>query len=266
MTQPTLATSDAPPFNGYRAAAAQAPAPRPVPRKQGLSFLFHAPPKAGKSTIADSGPRPRLILDVEGTSFWTPSRKIYWDPAREPVPYADGSWDSCIVLVREAKTVAEVYRVLNSGRHPFNSLSIDSVTEVQQRIIDDLVGTKKVERDNWGHLLRVVTTMTRQFRDLIIHPVKPVWSVSFVAGTHWRDNKWRPLVQGQAQDFLPYYVDIEGYINAQPDGQRVMLIGPHPQYETGERVGGRLPYDLPLAYTGRPGWTIEAMLQQVLSA
>jgi hypothetical protein len=240
-----------------------APAPQ-----QGLSFLIHADAKAGKSTLADSGPRPRLILDIEGTSIWTPSRKTRWEPMRGAPPIWDGTWDSCIVMVRDVQTVEQVYRVLNSGRHPFQSLSIDSLTELQQRIIDAMAGKRKIERDQWGAILRTISSMTREFRDLITHPTHPLWSVSFVAGTHYdrQLTKWRPLIQGQSQDFLPYYVDIEGYIHANPDNTRDLLIGPHPNYETGERVGGRLPYAMRLAYPGVPGYTVEDMLRQVLAA
>ncbi len=239
---------------------------------------MHAPAKAGKSTFGDSGPQPRLILDIEGTAVWTPSRKTEWNP-RQGAPPQQGTrvtagygqpsvvpdWETCLVMVRDATTIAEAYRVLNSGRHPFNSMSVDSLTEGQQRVIDNEVGIKKVERDNWGHLLRVMGLLVRQHRDLLIHPAKPLWSVTFIAGTHMRDGKWRPLVQGQLQDYLPYYVDVEGYLNANPDGTRDLLIGPHPQYETGERVGGRLPYAPRIGYPGRvDGWSIEAMLAQVL--
>jgi hypothetical protein len=251
----------------YTPQSQQVSAPAQQQRKhQGLSFLIHAPAKSGKSTTADSGPPPRLILDVENTAFWTPSRKVYWNPMTQQMPPVDGSWDSCIVLVRDVRTIERVYQILNSGQHPFNSLSVDSVTEMQQRIIDERVGIKKVERDDWGHLLRMVSSTVRQFRDLITHPVKPLWSVSFVAGTSEYKGKWRPMVQGQARDFLPYYVDLLGYIHANQDGTRDMLIGPHPQFETGERVGGRLPNVLRLAYPGKvQGWTIEDMLKQVLS-
>jgi len=247
--------------------AAAPPQPPQHQRKaQGLSFLFHAPAKSGKSTVADSGPVPRLIMDIEGTAYWTPSRKIYWDPTREQVPQYDGSWDSCLALCKDVRTMERVYQILNSGQHPFNSLSVDSVTEMQQRIIDERVGIKKVERDEWGHLLRMVSTTVRQYRDLITHPTHPLWSVSFVAGTAPREGKWRPLVQGQVGNFLPYYVDILGYVNANPDETRDLFIGPQLNYETGERVGGRLPPVLRLGYPGRvQGWTIEDMLRQVLS-
>lgn len=235
-------------------------------RLQGISLLVHGPAKYGKSSLADSGPKPGVILDVEGTSYWTPSRKIYWDPKRETPPYPDGSWDSAIVLAREASDVFGLYRILNSGQHWFKSCSIDSVTEVQQRVIDDLTGGKSMDQAKWGTLLRQISTMTRQYRDLITHPTNPLWTVSFTAGTHMRDGRWRPLVQGQSQDFLPYYVDLLGYLNALPDGRRQLLIGPHPLYETGERVGGRLPYDLLIGYGDKyPGYTMESMLRQVLS-
>lgn len=233
---------------------------------QGLSLLVHAPAKFGKSTLADSGPVPRLILDIEGTSYWTPSRKIFWDPMRETPPVPDGSWDSCIVITKDLRTIDRVYQVLNSGQHPFNSLSVDSVTEYQQRIIDEKVGVKKVERDEWGYLLRQVSSDVRKFRDLITHPTHRLWSVSFVAGTSQYNGKWRPLVQGQVGNFLPYYVDLLGYLHANADNTRDLLIGPHPQFETGERVGGRLPYSLRIGYPGRvPGWTLEDMVRQVLT-
>lgn len=249
-------------------------------RHQGLSFLLHADAKAGKSTLADSGPRPRLIMDIEGTSFWTPSRKIYWDPMREQPPQPDtrltagygqpsvtDAWESCIALIRQADEIDAVYRVLNSGRHPFNALSVDSVTEMQQRVIDKLQpGTGKVDRDQWGVILRKITSMVRAYRDLITHPVKPLWSVSFVAGTTYYNGKWRPMVQGQSKDYLPYYVDVLGYIHANPDQTRDLLIAPHPQYETGERVGGRLPPYMRLGYPGRvEGYSVESMIRQVLS-
>lgn len=230
---------------------------------QGLTCLFHGDAKAGKSSVADSGPIPRLIIDVEGSAIWTPSRKIGWQPDRQPPPPYDGSWDSCLVYVRDADTINRIYEVLFSGRHPFNSVSIDSVTEFQQRIIDKLAGTKQMEQKHWGSLLRQAMHTTRAFNDLRWHPTHPIWSISMVAGTEFRDGKWRPLLQGAAKAFLPYQPDILGVIFAQPDGGRNLWIGPHPLYETGERVGGRLPMSMPLAYPGRQGWTVDAMVRQV---
>jgi hypothetical protein len=245
---------------------------------RGLSFLVHGHAKAGKSTFADSGPRPTVILDVEGTSIWTPSRKTEWNPLRETVPdpgrhltagYGQPSitpgWESAMVIARDAETTWTLYQILNTGRHPFNSVSVDSVTEVQQREIDDLTKGKAMGREQWGELLRYVNRMTRMYRDLITHPVKPLWSVAMTAGTHQVQGRWRPLLQGASQDYLPYYVDLLGYLNARQDGVRELLTGPHPSYETGERIGGRLPFSMQIGDgVNHQGYTITTMLQQVL--
>jgi hypothetical protein len=247
---------------------------------RGLSALVHGLAKSGKSTFAASVPAPRVILDAESGSFWAAGRTIDWNPIREPTPQPPGrhltagygqpsmtpEWESAMVVVHEAETVGRTLNVLKSGLHPFNGLSMDSITEVQQRIIDHLAGTQQLSQQQWGALLRQVTGVTRQFRDLITNPVKPLWGICFIAGTHLdqKMNKWRPLLQGGSSDFVPYYPDILGYLGAMPDGNRQMLIGPHPNYETGERVGGRLPYSLQIGDANHPGYTFQTMLMQVL--
>jgi len=230
--------------------------PLPLPYYQGLTFMIHGRSKAGKSCLADSGPIPRLMMDVEGQGLWTPST---WD----------GSWETCRVICREARVIHAAKKVLDSGNHPFNSASVDSVSEMQQRYIDELKGTRPMEIQDWGYVLRHVTSLTRSWRDLIVHPVKPLWSVSFVAGTHWNDKikKWAPLVQGSSQDFLPYYVDVLGYLDISQDNvSRYLTIGPNPWWETGERLGGRLPFQMQIGYQpwNLPGYSVEAMLTQVL--
>jgi hypothetical protein len=243
--------------------------PLPLPYYQGLTFMIHGRSKAGKSCLADSGPIPRLMMDVEGQGLWTPSRKIEWNPLQQSVPTWDGSWETCRVICREARVIHAAKKVLDSGNHPFNSASVDSVSEMQQRYIDELKGTRPMEIQDWGYVLRHVTSLTRSWRDLIVHPVKPLWSVSFVAGTHWNDKikKWAPLVQGSSQDFLPYYVDVLGYLDISQDNvSRYLTIGPNPWWETGERLGGRLPFQMQIGYQpwNLPGYSVEAMLTQVL--
>lgn len=248
--------------------------------QQGLSALVHGGPKVGKSTFAASVPAPRLILDAESGSAWTAGRKIRWEPMREQVPQPPGThltagygqpsitpqWETCLVRVHDADVARQAYRVLSSGMHPFWGLSMDSLTEVQQRLMDSLAGQKQMSRENWGALLRQVNGMIRQYRDLITHPVRPLWGMVLICGTHLRDGKWRPLLQGGSQDFVPYYVDILGYLAAMPDGTRQMLIGPHPEFETGERVGGRLPYALTIGDARHPGYNMQSMIQQVITS
>jgi AAA domain len=215
----------------------------------GLSFLIHGPSKTGKSSLADTAPAPRLVLDAEGGngSRWTPSKKTTWDPNRDNPPEVDGSWDTCIVNVRDYQTVQRAFDWLNSGAHPFKSVTIDSVSETQQRAIDALRGTDPMQTQDWGTLLRQMSKLIRDFRDLINHPTNPMSAVLFIAMTRQDGSGCHvPYVQGQLATVLPYQVDVLGYLTRVPDPNqpgvlhRYLMLQPDPGYLSGERVGGRL--------------------------
>lgn len=211
----------------------------------GISMIVHGPKGAGKSYLGDTTPAPRLVLDAEMGSRFTPSRKKFWNPLTEKVPENDGTWDSCLVTVREYRAVEKAYEWLNTGQHPFRSVVVDSISEVQQRLADSLKGDHPLELRDWGEMLRKASLLIRNLRDLVTHPVKPLDAVLFIAMTSQRqDGTWFPFVQGQLKVTLPYYVDLLTYLAAVPqeDGSSVhrLLVGPVQGYATGERVGGRL--------------------------
>ena len=218
-----------------------------------LSAIVHGDSKVGKSWFGDTTPAPRLCLDAEGGVDWTPSIKTEWDPMSSPPPVADGTWETCIVRVHNFVVLEQVRQWLKSGQHPFKSVTMDSVSEVQQRCIDHIAGVEQMRTQDWGELLRKMSAMVREFRDYTLHPTNPLESVIIIAMSKQDNNgKWRPDAQGQLYNKLPYYFDLVGYLFVQPLPQeqlvqggptsiRRMLCVPHPQFEAGERLGGRLP-------------------------
>lgn len=256
------------PYQAVPQAVAAQVAYRPPQLAQGVSWLVHGASKSGKSELGDTTPAPRLVLDAEGGSRWTRSPKTVWEPAMSPPPAPDGTWESCLVYVRTHHDVLAAERWLRSGQHPFNSVVMDSVSEVQQRYMDSIAGSGQMQQKDWGELLREVSAMVRRFRDLIIHPTHPLWCVFLIAMTKEYKNtgRWRPLLQGAAQDYIPYYVDVCGYIWAEPNQTRHLITGPHPQFETGERVGGRLPYEITgnNRVPGMEGPDVSSMIQSIL--
>jgi AAA domain-containing protein len=211
----------------------------------GFSLLVYGESKAGKSWLGDTAPAPRLVLDAEGGSRFTPSKKVTWNPALDPPPEPDGSWETCIVAVNDFATIARCYDWLASGQHPFESVVIDSISETQQRAVDSIAGVAAMQVQDWGTLLRQVSDVIRKFRDLLTNPVKPLQTVVFIAMIKDKNGKRWPLVQGSLADFLPFYVDAVGYLFTErniEDGQliRRLLVSPHEQYLAGERLGGRL--------------------------
>lgn len=215
---------------------------------RGLSLLVHGGPKAGKSWLGDTTPAPRLVLDAEAGSRFTTSRKRDWNPVMEAPPVADGTWDTALVSVREYDVMKRAFEWLNSGQHPFKSVVMDSISEIQQRCVDNIAGVDPMQTQNWGTLLREMSKLVRGYRDLLTHPTNPLEAVVLIAMSRTVEGgRQVPYVQGQLATTLPYYIDVVGYITNSADEQglphRYLMIQTDPRWLTGERVGGRLgPY------------------------
>lgn len=206
-----------------------------------LSAVIHAESGVGKSWLVDTLPKPSLVLDAEGGSRFTPSRKILWNPLTEAPPEADGTWDTCVVIVQQYRVMTQVEQWLASGKHPFVSLGLDSLTEIQKRCLDDIAGTDQPDQQDWGALLRHMEDLVRKMRDLTFHPVKPLDAVAILALTHHRDGRFRPMVKGQLELTLPGFVDLVGYLYPEADEtgglHRRLLIQPvNPQFLVKDRT------------------------------
>ncbi len=227
----------------------------------GVTFLIHGFSKHGKSWLGDTTPGPRLVLDAETGSRFTPSRKILWDPTRDRPPKADGTWDTAIVPVRQFRTMSKAYEWLLAGDHDFESVVLDSLSEVQTKILDDLTGINAPKMQDYGQLLRISTDLIRKFRDLVTHPTRPLQCVMMITMTKLgQDNIYRPLLIGQLASVAPYLVDCEGFMVKAPqeDGSIVyrLLTGTFQGYETGDRLGGQLG-----EYTDNP--RIEDLIKKI---
>jgi len=215
-------------------------------------MMVYGGSKVGKSTFAVTSPYPRLMLDVEGGHRFLPIAVKYWDPIREEPPVADGTWDTCVVVVREYDDVIKAYEWLRSGRHQFKSLIIDSISELQVKLFDKLAGSEQIKMQQWGEVLRHMGGFLRDVRDLTSHPTAPLDAIVLTAMAK-QDNKtgqFHPYLQGQLATQAPYFYDLLGAVVTEtvpnPDPTqpayrvRKMLVESTPDYEAGERVQGRL--------------------------
>lgn len=218
---------------------------------QSLSLLVHGRAKTGKSTFASTTPAPRCYIDAEGGVKFLNFRPVEWDPRRYAPPEPSDAWDTAVVRADSYDTVLTAYQWLQSGRHPFRSLAVDSISELQQRLVDKLSGRSQMERQQWGELLRSFIGLMRDFRDLTEHPTNPLDAVVLVAmSRQGEDGMYRPWLQGQSAVVIPYLVDVcaatlvQSYIEPttnQPMQAYRLYIAQNAMYETGERAGGRLP-------------------------
>lgn len=240
--------------------------------RETLCLLVHGEPGAGKSWLGQTTPWPRLVLDAEGGSR-APKRvlpdgrvvrikQITWDPHSQAVPTPgtcpgpalgqktcdhdkdaahDYAWETCRVVVLRFETVQRVYEYLNIGAHPFRSIVLDSLTEIQKRCKDSIrSGDEVLDQRMWGIMLDRMEGLVRAFRDLVFHPVKPIECVVILALTKETNYKFKPAVQGALGISLPGYVDTIGYlvptVNAEGDDEWRMLIRPDDRYEAKDRT------------------------------
>lgn len=209
-----------------------------------LFFLVYGKAKTGKTTLCNSAPGPRLLLDAESGSTFLDSEQVIWDiNAGEQCP-VDGTEEdiTCVVYVHDAATVDKVYGYLDTADHPFKSVILDSVSEIQQRYIDSLVGDKQLRIQDWGEIRRQVTLKLRVFRDLVAHPRKQVHVFATATAHELVDDSGRkritPYLQGSASQSLPYLFDLVTYLYRDPETNAVTLqCGGRAELDTGDRTG-----------------------------
>ena len=216
-----------------------------------LTIMVYGESKVGKSTFAVTAPYPRLMLDVEGGHRFLPINVKYWDPMTQEPPLADGTWDTVVVQVRDYDVVIKAFQWLQSGKHQFKSLIIDSISELQVKCMDNIAGTEQMKMQQWGELLRHMGALLRDLRDLTMHPTQPLEAVVLTAmARKGQDGVYRPYLQGQLAIQAPYFYDILGAVTVEtvpnpdplqpPYKVRRMYVERTPEYEAGERVQGRL--------------------------
>ena len=220
--------------------------------QRSLTVLVYGESGVGKSSFAVTAPYPRLMLDVEAGHRFLPINVKYWNPFLEAPPVPDGIWDTTVVVVHDYNTVNKVYEWLRSGEHMFKSLIIDSISELQVKLFDQIAGEEQVKMQQWGEVLRKMGGLLRNIRDLTTHPTNPLEAVVLTAMAD-KDHSTgvrRPYLQGQLRVQAPYLYDILGALTVEsfqnpdptqpPYKVRRMHVERTQDYEAKERVQGKL--------------------------
>jgi hypothetical protein len=247
-----------------------------------LTALIHGESGVGKSDLADTIPGIRLVLDAEGGSEYTPSwPKQVWNPNFAPPgmpgcePHLQQPAQTVRVVVQEWAAWERVHSWLMSGQHPFTSVILDSLTEIQKRCRDNIRGLEQMQQQHWGQLLIEMETAVRQLRDLAKSPYNPLMNVIILALTDLNKERGRPLAQGSLQVALPGFVDVVGYMYTQTaaDGQslaRMLMVQPYGTYVAKDRTKILTPMlsggtgVIPIRDQNHPelgGWTLFEAIQ-----
>ena len=221
-----------------------------------LKALVHGDSGVGKSWLGASTPGPRLVLDAEGGSHFAKAKgpdgefrrptAHEWDPMLNPPPAGLDDDASVFVRVRTMADVTKALEWLQSGQHEFNSVVLDSLTDIQLTARYYIRDGQKKEQDvtdmrSWGILLDTMIELCREFRNLTDHPTHPLWSVLVICGSEQVDGQWRPQVQGGLAKRLAGYFDVVGFLQNEHDyatnsRARRMHIVQTPQWKAKDRT------------------------------
>ncbi len=210
--------------------------------KISLTLVVHGESGVGKSWLGATAPGPVLIIDAEGGTSWVPGVKVQWDVTKGTPPPTPAEGEIVVASVKSFTSLGLILQWLQSGKHPFRSVVVDSLTEVQKRCLDNITGVEAADQRAWGEVLRKMEGLVRAFRDLTIpNGVPTLDSVVFIAGSQVKDGITRPHLQGQLGNTLPYFVDAVGYLYLaqNEDGEivRNLLVQPLGGFSAKDRTG-----------------------------
>lgn len=190
---------------------------------ESLSILAYGPSGSGKTTLSYTGPKPQLIIDAETASRFIPKhKKVIWDPMKDAPPAHDGSWEYCVVKMRDWKTAKKTLEYLRSNRHPFRTVVVDSVSEVLVKA-KEAITRDKFRIQHWGELGQNMGQFLRDLRDVTADEASPIQILyiiaaakEFVEGTEENpEHVWRPLLEGSTKDVITYLYDMVAYVTLQ---------------------------------------------------
>jgi hypothetical protein len=152
------------------------------------------------------------------------------------------------VHVRAVADLEQVLLHLGGGQHPFRSVVLDSLWDLQQTYVDAIAGVEQLKVQDWGQLLRRLLDVINRLRDLLVAPVNPVSVLYLTTAERLIDGRTSPYMQGQIANLLLYKLDLIVFCLKVPDPETgvmprapQLLTQPWNGIAAGEAVGGVLP-------------------------
>ena len=178
-------------------------------RSSYYNILIYGESGTGKTTLAGSADevpsmRPVLFIDIEGGT----------ESLKHSYPEVD------TIRVTSWKEMQQVYNALYDGDHPYKTVVLDSLTEIQKfsmyNIMTDLI-QKRPDLDpdvpgmrEWGKNLEQMRKMVRGFRDLEMHTIFTALNMSD------KDQKtglttMQPMLSGKLAKEVAAFLDVVVY-------------------------------------------------------
>lgn len=200
------------------------------PTSHKIKAVIYGASGSGKTYFAATAPHP-IFASAEGGLLSTLKHKKKIDPVK-------------YVAITKLEDLRDLLTYLKKGEHEFETVVIDSITEINE-IIKDGIEKKRgaqMQLKDWGDLAKAIKAVLRGFRDLDMH-------VIFIAQekTEKDDQKTEkivPSLNGKAANEIAYFMDVVAYSFIDAMGKNRITVQPSDKLLTKAR-GIELPADAP---------------------
>ena len=191
------------------------------PTSHKVKALVYGASGAGKTHFAATAPKP-VFLSAEAGLLST------MNAGGDPVDYAE---------IRTLEDLQNAYKELASGKHKYETVVIDSISEINEIIKESLSAqntNNRMQLQDWGTLYTKIRGILRRFRDLDMHVIFIAQETSDKDES--RVTKWKPMLNGKAADEIAYFMDVVGYVYVDEEGNHKITTAGEKQYVTKSRV------------------------------
>ncbi|MCP5060027.1 MAG: AAA family ATPase, partial [bacterium] len=193
--------------------------------RRGTSFLIHARPGGGKSTLLHTTPGPRLIVDAEAgdDEFEADVEVLKWDD------FVDANEDPALLtpktsVVIDARTYADYQLGMRIIREDvrtrrFRSFCLDTITRIQSKMEEELLplnrSALKARGRNFEHFDQLLNYMRADLEYLHEQTIERGLVTAWACQSDKEMNPITPRLLGQLRKSIPDIPDIVGFLRAE---------------------------------------------------
>ena len=165
------------------------------PSSHKVKVLIYGASGSGKTSFA--GTAPNVI--------WAAAEKGLLSVAHTNPQYKE---------IKSVQDLKDLHTFLNAGGHGYETVVIDTITELNERIKEDLERKRggQMQIRDWGTLAKQIRGVLRDFADLNMHVI--FLAQESVVKDDERIEKITPALNGKSEYEIPRYFDIVGYAHA----------------------------------------------------
>lgn len=143
------------------------------------------------------------------------------------------------VEIKTMQDLADLRNYLTTKPHKYETVVIDSITEINDIIKSSIEATKHrdMQLQDWGTLAKKIKNILREFRDMDMHVIFIAQEAPGEKDAEGNTLKMVPSLNGKSATDIAYYMDIVGYAYVDKAGNHQVMTASNARLLTKDRSG-----------------------------